>query len=1185
MALSPPDFYAYSRATGTPYPEDPEERAALAPKVIEFRRNQLKRPEPEPDYGAAIGATAAGAGVLAGGVGLARLFGRRPPRTITKQLPIEQEAAVRQVVQQSAPVPSTRIRESIPDPFGAATVPRVVQKPAPVTRKEGSFAKQYIVDAESVTPTSLTAVQQENTPQITAQQRAAIESGEDQQTGRIKHRVQQNEDQDIGRLDAIEDNNLITEVTRNTTDGTPADQTSYSYTEPTSRFSRFSREADVIAQEAKLIPTELPQASKTVSPINQYKNVFELEEQLEIAGERYSREQEARYDRINRRTVPDLTGELEVSPRLASTLRKEGIEVVGRRTLPLGQFFGKPEVSAPLSLPRNRLTPNELLERTMASATYPRDISNLLLDPTVPRKEIKQYLGTVPQVRGGAVSINPTLEIGGGARASMGDGSIDMINAQAQERRGGLYEQSKYRYDPLTNTYLLNGKEMLAKGRQFTPNELLSRKEATGQYDELIDTTDFKALGQKEKLEVDGYTYDSNTGNYTEMYVDDNDIDSTDLRDNMLGTDYGGTEGVGNLLIDTETFRERTNTGTTRIPGQIELARGLVPQSERQERASDVVLPIRRNTEGIQTPGVNILDIDPKTVPFSELLRLQDDAYRETGRLQTIDPSVGTNKLLGGYEVPVSNISNVINTQPASSYRSAVGTDIAGDSKGNKYLVGSKRQVTAERPLMATVLPYSVPSYVMKPRVSFDTETRKSGKPKVVPISLDRSEMQNVAKDAQYDYLNNPAAKAAFLNSTDPEKLKQGIVEGKTLSEIGDAYDYNNFIISKLDDYITTKKGYNIPFLKLIENERYGSKYYPQEAHAFIAPLLNTTKETPLYGKQLALDSNGDPVILKYDRYNRPVYKTLDTEDVPIPENYETRGFGGVDPMTVDSDDLEGLADLDLEGNIAFYSPRIEGSPQQIGIKVNGQTIPVDTTSRSKPSNVGFNMVNLRSLMETPSTGEGVRRVATRNPVTGNISGSTLVPTLNIGSFARTQNPYTGVAAAAAGPASRASQGNYQYQSRNLMPKMAPTSQVPLAGTGIRSLNPEQSNELNQFALPAVRFPGAGIRRLSPEQINELNQFALTANLTPGGYVREGALRLGRGDEPILSGVGSLSEGETIQTYGMTGRNLAQFGNDLMRQAALDKLIVTPQGRRGTPPGPTSVRNTLRRNAKGDFVF
>ena len=204
-------------------------------------------------------------------------------------------------------------------------------------------------------------------------------------------------------------------------------------------------------------------------------------------------------------------------------------------------------------------------------------------------------------------------------------------------------------------------------------------------------------------------------------------------------------------------------------------------------------------------------------------------------------------------------------------------------------------------------------------------------------------------------------------------------------------------------------------------------------------------------------------------------------------------------------------------------------------------------------------MTRLRGAMETPSTGEGMRRVNVRNPQTGNVVGKVNVPTMNIGSFARTQNPYTGVAAAAAGPASRVLEGNYQYTSNQLNPNLAPTSQLPLAGTGIR--------------------------RLTLEQIDELNQFALTANLTPGGYVRQGALRLGRGDAPILSGVGPLSEGETIQRYGITGSNLAQFGNALMRQAALDKMIVTPQGRRGKPPGPTSVRNRLRKNTNGDLVF
>ena len=34
MALSPADFYAYSRATGVPVPEDPYEKAELAPQVL-----------------------------------------------------------------------------------------------------------------------------------------------------------------------------------------------------------------------------------------------------------------------------------------------------------------------------------------------------------------------------------------------------------------------------------------------------------------------------------------------------------------------------------------------------------------------------------------------------------------------------------------------------------------------------------------------------------------------------------------------------------------------------------------------------------------------------------------------------------------------------------------------------------------------------------------------------------------------------------------------------------------------------------------------------------------------------------------------------------------------------------------------------------------------------------------------
>jgi len=77
MALSPADFYAFSSATGIDVPDDPYERAALAPQVLEFRRNQLKAPQQESNVAQTIG-TAAFAGAAAVGAGLAarRFFGR-----------------------------------------------------------------------------------------------------------------------------------------------------------------------------------------------------------------------------------------------------------------------------------------------------------------------------------------------------------------------------------------------------------------------------------------------------------------------------------------------------------------------------------------------------------------------------------------------------------------------------------------------------------------------------------------------------------------------------------------------------------------------------------------------------------------------------------------------------------------------------------------------------------------------------------------------------------------------------------------------------------------------------------------------------------------------------------------------------------------------------------------------------
>ena len=79
MALSQADFYAYSRATGAPVPEDPRERAEMAPEVLAFRRNQLKAPEqqgPDPlSVGIGVGLALAGAGGAL--FGARRLMGGR----------------------------------------------------------------------------------------------------------------------------------------------------------------------------------------------------------------------------------------------------------------------------------------------------------------------------------------------------------------------------------------------------------------------------------------------------------------------------------------------------------------------------------------------------------------------------------------------------------------------------------------------------------------------------------------------------------------------------------------------------------------------------------------------------------------------------------------------------------------------------------------------------------------------------------------------------------------------------------------------------------------------------------------------------------------------------------------------------------------------------------------------------
>jgi hypothetical protein len=210
MALSPADFYAYSRATGVQVPEDPEERAEMAPEVLEFRRNQLKAPEQSPNALQILGTTAlaAGAAIGAGLAGRRFLRGRtelpKAPSRSANQGVVQQDlsnlrraaAAVEpasEPVAPSRPAPGTTENALAIDPtdrllqeLGEMQASRKKELTSRMSQAYGQrlekTADQLLAELQGE---SLTTIQQAQEPLRQNQFINAVESGEDQSTGRL----------------------------------------------------------------------------------------------------------------------------------------------------------------------------------------------------------------------------------------------------------------------------------------------------------------------------------------------------------------------------------------------------------------------------------------------------------------------------------------------------------------------------------------------------------------------------------------------------------------------------------------------------------------------------------------------------------------------------------------------------------------------------------------------------------------------------------------------------------------------------------------------------------------------------------------------------------------------------------------------------------------------------------------
>jgi hypothetical protein len=159
------------------------------------------------------------AGGLAGGLGIRKLL-RGPAKSAT--------AGVRQVnlgdmagdIATASRFRPRAANESVPTPSVAPTVV------TPKVDSQDFTPRGYLEKTGAVAPAEdLTSIQQQDLPQVIDQKINAVESAEDQVTGRMKTQLQRNEGLDMGQVEALEDSEPINRVAAQLPDGIPADQT------------------------------------------------------------------------------------------------------------------------------------------------------------------------------------------------------------------------------------------------------------------------------------------------------------------------------------------------------------------------------------------------------------------------------------------------------------------------------------------------------------------------------------------------------------------------------------------------------------------------------------------------------------------------------------------------------------------------------------------------------------------------------------------------------------------------------------------------------------------------------------------------------------------------------------------------------------------------------------------------
>jgi hypothetical protein len=204
MPLSPADFYAYSRATGAPVADTAEERAQQAPEVLAFQQNRLQSSKQGPGLLDFLGGAALLAGVGAGGYGIARALRGRAAAPVVGKV----------IVQETTPQAVQNVRRAaaaaVTDPWGQGNVPKPPSSryiPSAPWYSETQNVPAVKPSTVDLSRQSATLVEKQDAQRVlnVDQSLNAINTAEDQMTGRMKSALQRNPELDMSQVEVLED--------------------------------------------------------------------------------------------------------------------------------------------------------------------------------------------------------------------------------------------------------------------------------------------------------------------------------------------------------------------------------------------------------------------------------------------------------------------------------------------------------------------------------------------------------------------------------------------------------------------------------------------------------------------------------------------------------------------------------------------------------------------------------------------------------------------------------------------------------------------------------------------------------------------------------------------------------------------------------------------------------------------